>query len=159
MILLDQKRIYRTLNRMAFQILEAAHSSNIQLVGVNRRGLIVADALKKILDKETGESVTVTHLHSDDAGRVEIQKLKPSEMLVVVDDVIFSGETGFNVIRRIRNLSHFEHIIMAVLVDRGHRKYPLLAEVVGIHVPTKLNEQVNLHVQNNEPEKVILMNK
>ncbi len=159
MILLDQKRIYRTLNRMAFQILEAAHSSNIQFVGVNRRGMIVAEALKKILDKEIEKSMKVTSILSNDNNQIEISKIEPEEMLVVVDDVIFSGETGFNVIQRISNLSDFENIILAVLVDRGHRKFPLLAEVVGIHVPTKLNEQVNLHVKDGEPEKVVLTNK
>lgn len=159
MILLDQKRIRRTLNRMAFQILEAAHSSSIQFIGVNRRGHIVAQALKKILDHETGGSVKVTNIHSGNDQQIKISKIESTELLVVVDDVIFSGETGFSIIQKISNLSDFENIIVAVLVDRGHRKYPLLAEVVGIHVPTKLNEQVNLHVKNNEPEKVILTNK
>lgn len=158
MILLDQNRIYRTLNRMAFQILEAAHSSTIQFVGLNKRGVIIANTLKSILEKETNETIPIINIDSNDEKKVRIEPNQPDNMLVIVDDVIFSGESIFNVIQRVENLSDFNHIIIAVLVDRGHRKYPLLAEVVGIHVPTKLNEQVNLHVTNDKPEKVILTN-
>lgn len=156
MILLDQNRIYRTLNRMAFQILEAAHSSTIRFIGVNQRGLILATALKNILDKETGEAISITNIHSENDKLYKIEMDQPDEILVVVDDVIFSGETSFNVIQRVENLSDFKNIILAVLVDRGHRKYPLLAEVVGINVPTKLNEKVTLHVKGDKPEKVLL---
>ena len=158
MILLDQKRIYRTLNRMAFQILEAAHSSTIRLIGLNTRGLIIADTLKNILEKETQKTISITNISSDDDKRFSIDKGGDDDILVVVDDVIFSGESVFNVIQRVDNLSDFKNIIIAVLIDRGHRKFPLLAEVVGIHVPTKLNEQVNLHVKDGKPEKVILTN-
>ncbi len=158
MILLDQNRIRRTLNRMAFQILEAAHSSTIRLIGINSRGLIIAETLKKILEKETQKTISITNISSDGDKTFRIEIGGSDELLVVVDDVIFSGETVFNVIQRIDNLPDFNNIIIAVLVDRGHRKYPLLAEVVGIHVPTKLNEQVNLSVKDGKPEKVILTN-
>lgn len=158
MILLDQKRIYRTLNRMAFQILEAAHSSTIRLIGLNNRGLIIAETLKNILEKETQKTISITNISSDSDKTVSIEKEGSDEILVVVDDVIFSGESVFNVIQRVDNLSDFKNIIVAVLVDRGHRKFPLLAEVVGFHIPTKLNEQVNLHVKDGKPEKVILTN-
>lgn len=156
MILLDQNRIQRTLNRMAFQILEAAHSSTIRFIGVNHRGLIIAKSLKNILEKETGETISITNIQSEDDELYKIDMDQPDEILVVVDDVIFSGESAFNVIQRVENLSDFKNIILAVLVDRGHRKYPLLAEVVGINVPTKLNEQVTLYVKDDEPEKVLL---
>jgi pyrimidine operon attenuation protein/uracil phosphoribosyltransferase len=57
---------------------------------------------------------------------------------------------------QIRNLSEFKNIIVSVLVDRGHRKYPVLASIVGFNLPTKLNEHVSLQIEDGQPIRVKL---
>jgi pyrimidine operon attenuation protein / uracil phosphoribosyltransferase len=158
MILLGKKRIERTLKRMAYQILEEAQSSHIFLIGLNDRGFAVAELIKKNLEEATGRSISLEKLNAYDKSSPDI-RFTPGDnhTLVIIDDVIFSGETMFTAIRKISEHSAFKKILVAVLVDRGHRKYPVLAGIVGSDVPTKLNEQVELHLKNDHPEKVVLI--
>lgn len=158
MILLDKKRIDRTLIRMAYQLLEESKNSPVIMVGINSRGFAVADQIKNYLENIRGNPVPLYQVESNDDTLFQFPE-KPNEkdILVIVDDVIFSGGTMFNSILKISELSIFNKVILSVLVDRGHRKYPLLAGNVGLHVPTKLNEHVEMMLENNQPKSVVLL--
>jgi len=156
MILLDKNRIDRTLKRMAYQILEEAHDHSIHLAGINQRGLAVAKKIQSFLEKASGKKVPLTGISSKNESPVKITTNPENELLVIIDDVIFSGGTVFNSMTQIRNLSEFKNIIVSVLVDRGHRKYPVLASIVGFNLPTKLNEHVSLQIEDGQPIRVKL---
>ena len=157
MILLDNKRILRTIRRIAYQIAEEAHGLPIHLVGLNERGYAIAKIIKPILDQETDSNIPLDQLDALNNDEFIFNHTpKPDSVLVLIDDVIFSGGTLQVAIDKIPERSIFQKIFIAVLVDRGHRKYPVHAEVVGIHTPTKLNEQVDLELKNNKPDNVIL---
>lgn len=160
MILLEKKRIQRTIKRMSYQILEEARNQKIALVGLNERGYSIAKEIKKNLDKATGDDILLKPLDSEDESNIEFN---PEEVqnsaLFMIDDVIFSGGTMFRSIRKVKELSLFEKIFVVVLVDRGHRKYPVLASIVGIDAPTKLNEQVELRLKDGTPYEVVLIEK
>jgi pyrimidine operon attenuation protein/uracil phosphoribosyltransferase len=158
MILLDKKRIDRTIQRMAYQILEEAHDQSIYLIGINSRGYCVAEEIKAILDKVLKESVTLKHLDADDNSTLDLTAEETEKSaLFIIDDVIFTGETIFRSIKKISELFSFEKIFVVVLVDRGHRKFPVLAGIVGVDAPTKLNEQVELHLKDGSPHQVVLI--
>lgn len=157
MILLDEARIERTLKRMAFQIVEMAHGHPVYIVALNERGESVALSIKKVIEKVTGNNVPADRLNTEENGGFSLSHpVLPNSFLVIIDDVIFSGETIQRAMDRINALHDFRKICVTVLVDRGHRKYPVFAEIVGVHVPTKLNEQVNLLLHDSLPGKVIL---
>ena len=156
MILLDKKRIERTIKRMSYQILEEAHDNTIQLVGINQRGMVVANKVKTYLEKASGNNIQLTPISSKNEIPVSLKKKPDDELLVIIDDVIFSGGTVFNAMMIIENLPEFENIIVSVLVDRGHRKYPVLASIVGFHLPTKFNEHVSLKIEDDQPISVQL---
>lgn len=160
MILLNEQRIFRTLKRMAYQIEEEAKSKNIVLIGLNKRGFILANFLSDELKKIRKKSPDIFRLYDGpDKHSQTVPAPAEETILVVVDDVIFSGGTMSRVIRKVPDLDRYEKIITAVLVDRGHRKYPIMASIVGFHAPTKLNEHVELQTENERPKKVILINK
>lgn len=156
MILLDKKRIERTLKRMSYQILEEAHDHTIHLAGINQRGMIVATKIQAYLEKASGNKIPLTAISSKIETPVQLSKNPDDEILVIIDDVIFSGGTVFNSMMNIGNLSEFKNIIVSVLVDRGHRKYPVLASIVGFHLPTKFNEHVSLQIDGKQPISVQL---
>lgn len=156
MILLDKKRIERTLKRMSYQILEEAHDHTIHLVGINQRGMAVASKILTYLEKASGKKIPLTAISSKEDTSLELSTKTNEEILVIIDDVIFSGGTVFNSMMNIRNLSEFKNIIVSVLVDRGHRKFPVLASIVGFHLPTKFNEHVSLQIEKNQPISVKL---
>jgi pyrimidine operon attenuation protein / uracil phosphoribosyltransferase len=160
MILHDSKRIERTLKRMSYQILEEAQESGIRLIGLNTRGLAVANRIKKHLEHATGKKVPLSNIKSDiDSSFTFSEKPDNNETLVIIDDVIFSGISMHRAISKIPELSEFKKVFIAVLVDRGHRSLPILASIVGVDIPTKLNEHVELRLKNNEPEQIVLLKK
>lgn len=160
MILLDEKRISRTLRRMAYQIVEKAGDKEICLIGLNERGYSLAVQMKPVIESASSLEIPLFQLNAIDDSEFSFSKpINENQILVIVDDVIFSGSTMHRAIGKIEELSVFEKIYIAVLVDRGHRKYPLHAEIVGLHVPTKLNEEVELRLKKNTPKEVVLLQK
>jgi len=160
MILHDSKRIERTLKRMSYQILEKAQDSDIRLIGINSRGLSVANKIKKYLEHATGKKISISNIQSDTETPFTFpEKPNNNETLVIIDDVIFSGTSMHRAISKIEELSEFKKVFIAVLVDRGHRTLPILASIVGVDIPTKLNEHVELRLKNNEPEEIVLLKK
>ena len=160
MILLDKKRIQRTIKRMSYQILEEARNQKITLIGLNERGFSLAEEIKSNLVDATGNDITLEQLNSADDSAIEFNSDEiQTSALFIIDDVIFSGGTMFRSIQKVKELSAFETIFVVVLVDRGHRKYPVLAGIVGVDAPTKLNEQVELRLKNGAPDKVVLIEK
>ena len=159
MILLNEQRIIRTLKRMAYQIEEEAKSKDIVLAGLNKRGFILANFLFDELNSFRTKSPEIYSIFDEAKNPSDAIPTPSGEaILVVVDDVIFSGGTMFRAIRKVPELDSYEKILTAVLVDRGHRKYPVLASIVGFHAPTKLNEHVELQTENELPKKVVLTN-
>lgn len=157
MILLNTNRIDRTLKRISIQIAEAAKGNHIHIAGMNKRGFILASIIQKHLagiEDRSPELYNIIDGNPGDSDRIPA----PDEpaVLVFVDDVIFSGGTIYRAMNRLPDLSLYEKILISVLIDRGHRKYPLLASFIGESVPTKLNEHVELHLDGQLPDKVIL---
>lgn len=156
MILLDKKRIERTLKRMSYQILEEAHDHSIHLVGINQRGMAVAAKIQAYLEKASGSKIPLSAITNKTGTPVQLTTKADEELLVIIDDVIFSGGTVFNSMMNVKNLSEFKNIIVSVLIDRGHRKFPVLASIVGFHLPTKFNEHVSLQIDGDQPLSVQL---
>lgn len=157
MILSDHNRIQRTVKRMAYQIIEEAHGANILMVGLNERGYALAKLLKSFLDKATGEKIETYQLWAlrDDLPAPSIQG-NENTVLIIVDDVIFSGSTVVKALDKMPDKDRFQKVCVAVLVDRGHRKYPIEAAVTGINIPTKLNEQIDMGLKDGMPENITL---
>ena len=52
-----------------------------------------------------------------------------------------------------------EKILLAVLIDRGHRELPIRADLVGKNIPTSLDEQVKVAVEEVDGENHVLIQK
>ena len=66
-------------------------------------------------------------------------------MVVLVDDVLFSGRTVRAALDALNDLGRPRAVRLAVLVDRGHRELPIRADHVGKNLPTSLRERVRVH--------------
>lgn len=160
MILLQRDRILRTIKRMAYQIVEESRGGQICIIGLNVRGFSVAELLYSDIQKETDYKPQLLQLNADDGSVFKMpETVNTNATIVLVDDVIFSGVTMYRAMQKITGLSEYKKVIVATLVDRGHRRLPVQSKITGFHVPTKLNEHVELVVEKNNPEKVILTNK
>ena len=63
-------------------------------------------------------------------------------VVVLVDDVLFSGRTIRAALDALRDIGRAEEVQLAVLVDRGHRQLPIRADYVGKNIPTSRSEDV-----------------
>ena len=162
LILMDAERIRRSVKRMAYEIMEKNREDKpVFLFGIDHRGFALSQLLEEILNEISGGRVRTVQLPvKKDVSGEDFEKLASVEvadcMPIVVDDVIFSGQTMFKALSRISDSLEPEEIHTAVLVDRGHRKFPILAEFYGMELPTKLNEHVSVSVDNMEVEGVTL---
>ena len=62
--------------------------------------------------------------------------------MVLVDDVLFTGRTVRAALNAICDLGRPACIRLAVLVDRGHREFPVQADVVGLAMATQPGDHV-----------------
>ncbi|WP_209388439.1 phosphoribosyltransferase family protein [Rhodohalobacter sp. SW132] len=155
MILLDQNRLQRILKRMAYQLVETSAGRNIDLVGLNERGYSVASVLEEHMTKEINIDVSLHQLFVD--GTAETSGFtRKNKVLIAADDVIYSGKTMFKALNHIEELYDYEDVYVAAVIDRGHRKLPVEAGIVGVEVPTKINEHVDFQLKNNKPHQVLI---
>ena len=66
--------------------------------------------------------------------------------VILVDDVLFTGRTVRAALDAIVNFGRPNTIQLVVLVDRGHREYPIRPDYVGAKIPTKHRERVAVDV-------------
>ena len=67
-------------------------------------------------------------------------------VVVLVDDVLFTGRTIRAAMDALVDYGRPRAIRLAVLVDRGHRELPIRADFVGKNVPTNLADDVRVQL-------------
>jgi pyrimidine operon attenuation protein/uracil phosphoribosyltransferase len=103
--------------------------------------------------------------YRDDIGLRRIQPLGPTEVpvdvtgrvVVLVDDVLFTGRTIRAALDELIDFGRPKKIQLAVLVDRGHRELPIKADYVGKNVPTSENEMVEVHLDEIDGDDEVLL--
>ncbi len=68
-------------------------------------------------------------------------------MVVLVDDVLYSGRTVRAALDALGDLGRPRAVRLAVLVDRGHRELPIRADHVGKNIPTRSGERVRVRLE------------
>ena len=67
--------------------------------------------------------------------------------VILIDDVLYTGRTIRAALDALMDLGRPKKISLAVLVDRGHRELPIRPDFVGKNIPTALNEQIKVAMQ------------
>jgi pyrimidine operon attenuation protein/uracil phosphoribosyltransferase len=67
-------------------------------------------------------------------------------VVVLVDDVLYSGRTVRAALDALGDLGRPRAVRLAVLVDRGHRELPIRADHVGKNIPTRTGERVRVRL-------------
>ncbi len=160
--LLDARAMSRALQRMAVEILELAHGTDdLVLIGIQRRGVELADRIAKLIEKDKGASpiprgaLDIT-LYRDDLGAVGPKPVIgethiPGDLsdkhVVIVDDVLYTGRTVRAALDELADFGRPKRISLCVLVDRGGRELPIQADIVCKSVKTGPDERVDVQVE------------
>jgi len=158
MILLDKNRLHRILKRMAYQAVEISGGQNIDLIGLNQRGYAVSTIITNHITENFATQVHHNQLNVDSPEK-PVQVDKKNCVLIIADDVIYSGKTMFKALNSITELYNYKDVYVAAVIDRGHRRLPVEAEIVGVIVPTKANELVDFRLSGDTPSEVRLIKK
>jgi pyrimidine operon attenuation protein/uracil phosphoribosyltransferase len=159
-VVLHADDMTRVLDRIAHQILEkTSGGAGVVLLGIPTRGQPLADRLAERIAGFAGVTVGLGSLditlYRDDlhtqASRPLGRTVEPDggidgKLVILVDDVLFSGRTVRAALDALTDLGRPRAVQLAVLVDRGHRQLPIRADYVGKNLPTSPDEQVRVSV-------------
>ncbi|MDR9418715.1 phosphoribosyltransferase family protein [Gracilimonas sp.] len=155
--LMDQPRIKRTLKRIAIQVWEKIEDvDDLIIIGLNERGFAAANELANHLSTYT-ENASPVYQYTV-YGTSTDTKLPDcnDKFVLLVDDVIFSGKTMFSALSAVCSIYDPKAVEIGVLIDRGHRKFPLSTNMSGITVPTETGEHIEVMLKNGQLEEAIL---
>jgi len=171
-LILDKTGIDRALTRVAHEILEKNRGAkDLVLVGIQRGGVHLAKRLAaKLREIEKIEvpvgSLDIT-MYRDDLTTRKSQPVPQAtdipfdiqdKVMVLVDDVIFTGRTIRAALNSIMDYGRPRRIQLAVLLDRGHRELPVRADYVGKNLPTSGKEKVEVMLaEDGGEEKVVIL--
>ena len=161
-ILLDARAMSRALQRMAVEIVELAGADDLVLIGIQRRGVELAERIAKLIEQEEGAPAEIPRgalditLYRDDLetvgpkpviGETHIPGDLSDKHVVIVDDVLYTGRTVRAAIDAVFDYGRPARIQLAALVDRGHRELPIRPDYVGKNIPTSRQERVYVRVE------------
>ncbi|HEY9294280.1 MAG TPA: bifunctional pyr operon transcriptional regulator/uracil phosphoribosyltransferase PyrR [Microlunatus sp.] len=171
-VVLDTEDISRALTRMAHQILETNRGAGgLVLAGIPRRGVPLAERLAVAIEAAEGVRVPVGALditmYRDDLRRQPTRAVGHTRMpddiddsvIVLVDDVLFSGRTVRAALDALGDLGRPRAVRLAVLVDRGHRQLPIRADHVGKNLPTSADERVLVRLAESDGVNEVVITK
>ena len=165
-LIMDAKTVERALIRIAHEIVEKNKGAeNMAVIGIKNRGEYLAQRVARLIEKIEKVQIPVglmdITLYRDDVQtKLEQPLVQKTEILfdvvdkviILVDDVLFTGRTIRAALDQIIDFGRPKCIQLAVLVDRGHRELPIRADYVGKNIPTAKSELVKVKIKEVDGE-------
>jgi pyrimidine operon attenuation protein/uracil phosphoribosyltransferase len=169
--LMDAARMSRTLARIAHEVIERhPDMKGVALVGVRSRGVPLARRLARLLRDTTGVEPAVgaldITLYRDDFTTIAAQPVAKGtdipfsidgRVVVLVDDVLFTGRTVRAALDQLIDFGRPARIELAVVVDRGHRELPIRADYVGKTLTTARDEVVQVLITEKDGQDGVVL--
>jgi pyrimidine operon attenuation protein/uracil phosphoribosyltransferase len=165
-LVMDSKTVERALIRIAHEIVEKNKGAeDLAVIGIKTRGAYLAERIAKLIEEIEKVKIPVglmdiTLYRDDIQTKLEQPVVQKTEILfdvvekviILVDDVLFTGRTIRAALDQIIDFGRPKSIQLAVLVDRGHRELPIRADYVGKNIPTAKDEQVKVKIKEVDGE-------
>ena len=155
--LMSSDDVARATTRIAHEITERNHGTDgLVVLGIPTRGVPLAARLATALEAIDGTPVPSGSLdigmYRDDIDSRPRTRIGPTEIpvsldgavVVLVDDVLYTGRTIRAALDALTDLGRPSAVQLAVMVDRGHRQLPIRADYVGKNVPTAPDDHVSV---------------
>lgn len=173
MLILDKHDIARSLTRIAHEIWERNRGAeNLVFIGIRRRGVTIANRLSEKLKEIQGVMIPVgaldINLYRDDLSEVASQPvLKKTEIpfsvkdkkIILCDDVLYTGRTVRAALDGIIDMGRPKEIMLAVLIDRGHRELPIQPNFAGKDISASKEELVEVLLEEDDGVDQVIITK
>ena len=174
-LLFDSQLLKLTISRLCQQLIEIHDDfSNSLVIGMQPRGIYLAERVKSELKKLTNEEVHIGYLdttfHRDDFRRRD-EPITPSQTkmpfeienknIILIDDVLFTGRSVRAALDAMNTFGRPSKVELLVLIDRLYSRHiPIEANYVGRKVNTIQSQKVLVELQEQGKEDNIwLINK
>lgn len=163
-VLMNAEEMARTLDRLAYQVLERrGDSQDLALIGIQRRGADIAQRLAAMLGQSLQRAVPCgaldIALYRDDWTSVGVRpSVGPTNIafpiqgrdILLVDDVLFTTRTVRAALEALLDFGRPRRVELLVLVDRGHHELPIHADYIGRSVNTARTEHVDVLIKERD---------
>ncbi|WP_010282606.1 bifunctional pyr operon transcriptional regulator/uracil phosphoribosyltransferase PyrR [Bacillus timonensis] len=162
-VVLDNQAIRRALTRVAHEIIEKNKGiEDCVIVGIKTRGIYLAKRIASRIEQIEGKKIAIGELditlYRDDlTTKTEDREpiVKGSDIpvditnkkIILVDDVLYTGRTVRAALDALIDIGRPAQIQLAVLIDRGHREFPIRADYVGKNIPTANSEKIVVELE------------
>ena len=168
--ILNKEQLNITIHRLCHQLMENhTNFSNTVIIGLQPRGVLLADRLQKCLNEINSEfqvakgSLDITFYRDDFRRRkdpllpssTQLNMSLEAKKVVLVDDVLYTGRTVRAALDAILDFGRPSSVELLVLIDRRlSRHVPIQPDYVGHTVDVIAEERVKVEWHDNE--RVIL---
>jgi pyrimidine operon attenuation protein/uracil phosphoribosyltransferase len=156
--IMSEDDMRRAISRLSHEILERnGGPDGILICGIRTRGQFLAERIvakiREIEGVKVPQGILDITLYRDDLQTIAKQPVIRSTQIpisivdkhvILVDDVLYTGRTIRAAMDEVIDFGRPRTIQLAVLVDRGHREFPIRADYVGKNVPTSQTEIVKV---------------
>lgn len=172
-VLLSSKEINIILHRLACQLLENhLDFSDTVLIGLQPRGIYLAERLTKILKDEYGVKdivlgfLDITFYRDDfrrgdktlEATKTKIDFLVEDKKVVLIDDVLYTGRSIRAALTAIQSFGRPSEIELLTLIDRRFSRHlPIQPNYRGRQVDAINDEKVKVMWKENDGEDVVYL--
>lgn len=175
-LILDSDLLNITISRLCQELIENHNDfSNTVILGMQPRGIFLAEIIHQKLEKDTHHKIPLGYLdatfYRDDfrrretpakASETKVPFVIEGKNVVLVDDVLFTGRTIRAALDAMIAFGRPEKVELLVLIDRKYnRDLPIAADYVGKAVNTLATQRVlvELQAQGHKQNKIWLINK
>jgi pyrimidine operon attenuation protein / uracil phosphoribosyltransferase len=172
-ILLTSKEVTIILHRLACQLIEKhLDFSDTVLIGLQPRGIYLANRIKSILEDEYQVKniqlgfLDITFFRDDfrrgekslEANKTKIDFIVEDKKVVFIDDVLFTGRSINAALTAIQSFGRPSEVELLTLIDRRFSRHlPIQPDYRGRQVDTIDGEKVKVCWQENEGEDAVYL--
>ena len=165
-------RLNQMVGNLAQRIIDCEHEQLYELavVGIQRRGVVLAREICKQIREQTGHSprtgsLDITLYRDDLTSMTPNPEIHATDIpfdiegkiVVLVDDVLFTGRTARAAMDSIIEFGRPAGIRLAVLVDREMRELPIRPDYCALNLETTPNQIVEVHVNEFDRDEGIYL--
>ncbi|APG59401.1 bifunctional pyr operon transcriptional regulator/uracil phosphoribosyltransferase PyrR [Christiangramia salexigens] len=172
-VLLDSNELNIILHRLACQLVERhTNFENTVLVGIQPRGVFLADRIQAILNKEYGLTdikigrLDITFYRDDfrrsdkplEANKTKIDFIVEDKHVVFIDDVLYTGRSIRAALTAIQSFGRPKEIELLSLIDRRFSRHlPIQPDYNGRQVDAINEEKVKVSWKEYDGEDAVYL--